>query len=468
MAKWLFAAALMPCTPALFAADAPSPKPFPDGARVVFFGDSITQNGFYHPYIYEFYQTRFPSKKILMFNAGVSSGKTTDGLARAEWDVLAKKPTDVVIMLGMNDVGTSQYTEKTGADLQKANDKFLTRYKENMTAIVDRLQKEKDLRITLVISTPYDDTSKLTTRAPAVGKNDMIRKTGDILKAIGAEKNIPVVDFNTPLLEVNKAEQAKDPGFTIIGDDRTHPRKPGHLIAAYTFLKAQGLAGPVSRTTIDAKAAKATAANATASDLKVTTTEISWTLKENSLPYFVDEKPESSSRPNALDGLKYVPFNKDFNQETITVSGAPTGSWKLLIDKSEIGTYSAADLAKGIDLADAKVATPQKTQAGKVQLLNDKRWDAERDLRSITWMKVMVFDPKNVSTSDEAAMKTAIEEWKKSSDFSEGKQKFLDAWEKGHDEATMKAIQDKVDKLTADIYAANQPVPHAYQLVKAP
>ena len=51
------------------------------------------------------------------------------------------------------------------------------------------------------------------------------------------------VNFNTVMCELNKEIQQSDSTATFCGGDRIHPDKDGHMVMAYLFLKAQGLAG---------------------------------------------------------------------------------------------------------------------------------------------------------------------------------------------------------------------------------
>lgn len=45
--------------------------PFRSGDRVAFVGNSITDGGHYHSYIWLYYMTRFPEMRMQMFNCGV-------------------------------------------------------------------------------------------------------------------------------------------------------------------------------------------------------------------------------------------------------------------------------------------------------------------------------------------------------------------------------------------------------------
>ena len=44
---------------------------FKDGERVVFLGNSITDGGHYHSYIWLYYMTRFPNRDVHFYNAGI-------------------------------------------------------------------------------------------------------------------------------------------------------------------------------------------------------------------------------------------------------------------------------------------------------------------------------------------------------------------------------------------------------------
>ena len=61
---------LLASAPAL-AAEAPAPFALRDGDRVVFYGDSITQDGAYARFVEEYVRTRFPRWDIRFYNAGV-------------------------------------------------------------------------------------------------------------------------------------------------------------------------------------------------------------------------------------------------------------------------------------------------------------------------------------------------------------------------------------------------------------
>ena len=85
-------------------------KPFylHNGDRVVFYGDSITQQRFYTNFVETYVVTRFPRLDVSFVNSGWGGDRSVGGKGgpvevRLARDVIAYKPTAITIMLGMND-----------------------------------------------------------------------------------------------------------------------------------------------------------------------------------------------------------------------------------------------------------------------------------------------------------------------------------------------------------------------------
>src|SRR6202790_1451097 len=79
-----------------------------DGDRVVFYGDSITDQRLYTTFTESYALTRFPQMKIDFVHSGWGGDRVTGGGGgpidvRLQRDVLPYKPTVLTIMLGMND-----------------------------------------------------------------------------------------------------------------------------------------------------------------------------------------------------------------------------------------------------------------------------------------------------------------------------------------------------------------------------
>ena len=65
--------------------------PFKAGDRVAFVGNSITDGGHYHSYIWLYYMTRFPMARMWMANCGIGGDTAENILARLDGDVYAQQ-----------------------------------------------------------------------------------------------------------------------------------------------------------------------------------------------------------------------------------------------------------------------------------------------------------------------------------------------------------------------------------------
>jgi lysophospholipase L1-like esterase len=79
-----------------------------DGDRVVFYGDSITDQRLYTTLAETYVLTRFPKLNITFIHSGWGGDRVSGGAggpidARLWRDVLPYNPTVLTIMLGMND-----------------------------------------------------------------------------------------------------------------------------------------------------------------------------------------------------------------------------------------------------------------------------------------------------------------------------------------------------------------------------
>src|SRR5216117_1478851 len=88
-----------------------------DGDRVVFYGDSITDQRLYTTFTETYVLTRFPKLDVSFVNSGWGGDRVTGGGGgpidlRLRRDVFAYKPAVMTIMLGMNDGSYRAFDEK--------------------------------------------------------------------------------------------------------------------------------------------------------------------------------------------------------------------------------------------------------------------------------------------------------------------------------------------------------------------
>lgn len=347
-------------------AHAEAPK-FQAGDRVCFIGDSITHGGFnYHNQVVLFYATRFPQMRFDFWNCGISGDSADGANRRYGWDIAPHKPTVATIMLGMNDVYRNLYARyHSGPNILKQRQDAIDLYAGNLDKLAERLSKD-GARVIFITPSLYDQTG--TQKGdPLFGVNDALKACAAACGKLAVKYKGGLIDFNAPMEAINKEGQAKNPTFSLIGDDRVHPGPVGHLVMAYLFLKAQGMTPVVASLAIDAaRGVVHTQENCEITGLLAGDSSVRFDCLEKSLPFPVAD--------DAAGALELVPFIKDLNQETLRVSGLAAGQYEILIDSQSVLQVSASALAEGVNLAIIK-DTPQHRQAAEVFKLLNQRAD---------------------------------------------------------------------------------------------
>ena len=98
---------------------AQSVAPFQKGDRVVFVGNSITDGGHYHSYIWLYYMTHYPNSRIDVFNAGIGGDVAGQIFDRLNTDVFSRKPTVITLTFGMNDTGYMEFLKPDADQVAK-------------------------------------------------------------------------------------------------------------------------------------------------------------------------------------------------------------------------------------------------------------------------------------------------------------------------------------------------------------
>jgi lysophospholipase L1-like esterase len=328
-----------------------------DGDRVVFYGDSITDQRLYTVITETYIVTRYPNLKVTFVHSGWGGDKVSGGGGgpideRLRRDVLPYDPTVVTIMLGMND---GLYRAET-----EANDHV---YFDGMRHIVESLKAAKpNVRIVLIQPSAYDDVTRLPS-FPG-GYNEVLLSFSKWLANYAAEKSLETADLNRPLTAMlrNANEISPEDAKKII-PDRIHPGFSGHLIMAEQLLKSWNARPVVASVTIEASPKGATlksAQCARVSDLKHDSNGLSWTETDESLPLPFAQWEQMNAATFALV-VKSSDVTQSLNDEPLTITGLRTGVYSLKIDGSTVATANDDQLARGLNLAVLK--TPMSDQA---------------------------------------------------------------------------------------------------------
>ena len=324
-----------------------------DGDRVVFYGDSITDQRLYTTFVETYVITRFPQLKVSFVHSGVGGDRVDGGSAgpidvRLWRDVMAYKPTVMTCMLGMNDAKYRAF--ETG---------FFEAYVAGYRHLVQRVKESlPGIRLTLIQPSPYDDV----TRPPMFegGYNAVLLRYADFVKQLAHQQDATLADLNAPVVAVlEKALKLDAEGAKKIVPDRVHPAPGGHLIMAEALLKAWNAPAIVSDVEIDAAAGTVVrAVRSEVSDLK-TGDHITWMQIDQALPMPLDAKDDVLTL-----ALRASDFVEALDQQPLKVTGLTAAKYALKIDDQPIRTFTKEELAAGINLG--SMDTPMSRQAAGV------------------------------------------------------------------------------------------------------
>jgi lysophospholipase L1-like esterase len=388
-----------------------------NGDRVVFYGDSITDQRLYTTFVETYIVTRFPKLNVSFVHSGWSGDRVTGGNGgpidkRLQRDVLPYKPTVVTIMLGMNDGGYKAFD-------QKIFDTYTSGYEH----ILQQLKRDlPGLRLTLIQPSPYDDV----TRAPTFegGYNAVLMRYSEFIKELASKQSAGLADLNTPVVSALKKANGGDAALAQrIIPDRIHPGASGHLVMAAALLKAWHAPPLVSAVELDAAPGKVVkivrAENTVVSELK-SEGVLSWTQVDAALPLSID----MNDAVMALS-VRSSDVIETLNQQTLKVKGLSAPRYQLKIDGEVIGAFTREQLAEGINLA--VLPTPMVKQAKAVHGLTLKH----NNLHFAAWRQVQFPFQDNKSRNIAKAL------------------------------SAMNALEAEV---IAEQRAAAQPKPHRYEL----
>ncbi|MDB5135071.1 MAG: hypothetical protein JWP37_1674 [Mucilaginibacter sp.] len=435
-------------------------RPFQQGDRVVFTGNSITDGGHYHSYIWLYYLTHYPGRRITVFNAGIGGDVAQQIFERLDSDVFAHKPTVMTLTFGMNDTG---YQNLKGGKADSVYNAKVAASLKSFALIEAKLKAHPEIKKIMISSPPYDETSKIKIN-PLLKKNAAILRIASEQQKAALRNNWGYVDFNGGLTRVSLREQQRDSLFTFNNADRIHPTNDGQMVMAYAFLKSQGLAGKkIADIVINASTNKMEYVENCAITLPhISPAVIKFNYLANSLPYPIDTVPSGFGRPQRAqsEALKLIPFTNEFNQEVLQIKGLKESQYALKIDGKTIGTYSGADFAQGINLALINI-TPQYQQALAVMHLNEERWEIERRLREYYWIHYSILKPKGLLFNDGDATVDSLQKYAKKDFFVAIT---IPTYRKARFKSVREAWQQEINLLTDKMYQINKPVIHRFEI----
>ena len=326
-----------------------------NGDRVVFLGDSITEQRLYTTYIEAYALTRHPEWKLSFRNVGwggdtswlrqrshPDEGKLFAADAEAqqkmvedsvrhglERDVLPLKPTFVTVKFGMNDHSYQPFRE----DIFRA-------YVRSQTQIAQVL-KAAGARVAFLTPQPIEDKRPDPDKDP---RNQSLRKFSDGLREVATKESDTFVDQFDPYMTMLLRERTGNQERMIGGGDAVHPGPIGHTVMAWAVLKGLGATALVSHAALDCSAKNVAATEGCrVENLKIAGGSISFDRLDNALPMPIDERAEPA--------LTLAPILEDLDRYDLQATGLSARNYSISIDGEKVAEVSADELAKGCNLA---------------------------------------------------------------------------------------------------------------------
>jgi hypothetical protein len=310
------------------------------GDRLAICGDSITEQKMYSRAMETYLTVCVPELNVTVRQYGWGGETATGFLKRLTNDCLRFRPTIATTCYGMNDHGYRPYEESIGE-----------KYRVNQTAIVEAF-KAHGARV--VLGSPgCVGLNKNWDAASVESKNLNLCTLRNLDIEIARKAGVGFADVFWPMLTAGyTARQRHGADYAIAGKDGVHPGWAGSFVMAYAFLKALGLDGEIGTISYDAESGMATVSKG---HQLLGVKDGALQIKSSRYPFCASG--DVSKDNSVLSAMSLVPFNPELNRLTLVVRNGRAARYRVAwgeVSKS----YSAGQLAKGVNLAEEFVANP--------------------------------------------------------------------------------------------------------------
>ncbi len=206
-------------------------SPLKKGDKIVFLGDSITaaagpsnSSKGYITVIKGVLDQKHKDLGIELVNAGISGHKVPNLQARLQKDVLAKKPTLVVIYIGINDVWHGDQPKPNGTPKDK--------FEEGLKDIITKI-KEAGAQVVLCTPTVIGEKPGGANKLDA-----QLDEYAEISRNVAKELKVPLCDLRQAFVDYLKDNNPMKNERGILTSDRVHLNEAGNKLVAETMLKS--------------------------------------------------------------------------------------------------------------------------------------------------------------------------------------------------------------------------------------
>jgi lysophospholipase L1-like esterase len=391
---------------------------FRDCDRIVFLGDSITEQYQYSNDIELYLTTRFPKWRLTFLNAGIGGDTATGGAGRFAGHVLAERPTAVTIDFGMNDGGYGAFKPDAAANFIKKTEEMLAAARKAQVRVALISPNSVDARL----AHPFKLDFKLY--------RETQKQFYAPLKDLAARYEVPFVDqYAITRAGLEKMAQQHQDSLKPFPDG-VHTSSLGGLYMAHTILTGLHAPALVSEAAIDISASGeariAHETGCTINKLQTSSGGVSFERLDDALPLPV--------QTDWLPLLPYVNELRDLNWYGLKVTGLTPGrKYEIVLDHKPLGvTYSAEQLSAGVNMGNG-TSGPIHAQANRVS----SAIDAKNKIVHERFRSVVMFQAPDWLAAAAAELKPR----------------------------ELARLIKLIDEKQAEIYKMVQPAPHTFELV---
>ena len=322
------------------------------GDLVAICGDSITDQRVYSVYIADYLLMCQPTAGVKSMQCGWAGATTNSSAGHMKGDVVTLHPDVVTLYYGMNDGGYNLPDPTAENSYRDGLTKLITDFKAGGAHTI--IVGSPGIVDTHYFKNPHHK------EVTASQYNDTLGKLAEIGKTVAESNGAIFADLHTPMIEVmvkSKAAMGEDYPFEGEGDG-IHAGPPGHLLMAYSLLKAMGFDGDIGTITYDMASGAATA---TDGHRIVSSSAGKIVVESHRYPFCFfsgnkdgDKADAATQAENYNYGnaaiLPFVPFNQDLNRYTLVVRNLKSAKAKVTWG-DESKEFTADELAHGINLA---------------------------------------------------------------------------------------------------------------------
>jgi hypothetical protein len=185
-------------------------------------------------------------------------------------------------------------------------------------------------------------------------------------------------EFQKRMWKANEGIQEKEKKWSMHTPDNVHLNDMGQLAMAVAILKGLGAPAEVSTVKLDAKERKLVSSSGCAvTDVSGTTDHLEFTRLDEGLPLNAE----------TFFGLNFgfIPIPELLNGYSLQITSLAAGDYDLIVDGRKVGTYSADQLGREVNISSATAdpwqpGGPWDAQANILFTLTDSRSKAESSL----------------------------------------------------------------------------------------